>query len=59
MTSRNAMAVDTAAALGTPIAWSPAVYPASATPIPPGTGMKPANRLTIVFTRISCARVAL
>ena len=47
------MATEIAMELGMPIAWRPAVMPASVTPTPPGTGMSPANRLTAVLIRIS------
>ena len=53
------MAVETAIALGTPMACSPTVNPASATPMPPGTGMRPENRLTAVLMRISCEKCAV
>ena len=48
-----------AAVFGTPSATSPAVSAASDTPIPPGTGMKPAKRATMVFTRSNPANEAL
>lgn len=50
--------MDSAAASGIPSATNPAVYPASATPTPPGTGMNPAKELTNVLTRIRSASFA-
>ena len=59
MTSRNVMAVETAIALGTPMACRPTVKPASATPIPPGTGISPENRATAVLMRTSWEKCAV
>ena len=50
------MAVAAAVPSGMPIAIKPAVKAASATPTPPGTGMKPAKRLTNVLTSSNAAR---
>ena len=47
-----------ATACGMPIATSPAVIAASATPTLPGTGMSPENSATSVFTRMSEAKLA-